>query len=90
MYHYVYPCYVSILMWFIIKYNYNKCIAQTVKEQGPCNNMDIIIVLKIRNQTENLTQNFLEAKTKLEPKLHNSYLLKVHRYSQMKVKLPSC
>ena len=81
---------------FIIKYNYNKSIAQTVKEQGLCNNMEVITVLKIQskgsfhNQTENLTQNFLEAKTKLEQKLHNSYLLKIQRYSQMKVKLPTC
>ena len=67
-----------------------------MKEQGLCNNMEVITVLKIQskgsfhNQTENLTQNFLEAKTKLEQKLHNSYLLKIQRYSQMKVKLPTC
>lgn len=66
-----------------------------MEEQGLFNNMEMIIVLKIQskgfhNQTENLTQNFLEAKTKLEQKLYNSYLLKIQRYSQMKIKLPTC
>lgn len=49
--------------------------------------MGVIIVLEIQskgnfhNWTENLTQNFLEAKTKLEQKLYNSYLIKIHKYS---------